>query len=68
VSRVSDGLFDALFDLMNATLSVQAVSDDIVSQYKFIQLLLQVSILQGKQISVVLQGVELLFKAVVDLS
>jgi hypothetical protein len=68
VSRVSDGLFDALFDLMNATLSVQAVSDDIVSQYKFIQLLLQVSILQGKQISVVLQGVELLLKAVVDLS
>jgi len=68
MSRVSDGLFNALFDLMNATLSVQAVSDDIVSQYKFIQLLLQVSILQGKQISVVLQGVELLLKAVVDLS
>lgn len=65
---ISDCLFNSLFYLADTTFPVKPTSNNVVSEHKFVQLFLQISILKGKKISMVLKCVELLFQSVADIT
>ena len=62
-----DSVFDFLFDGCNSALSVEASLDHIICHHKLIKFLLQVVVLESKDVSMVLKGVQLLLVAVAGL-
>ena len=53
-----------LFHLIDSRLAIQTIPNNVVSHDELIELLLQVVVLQGEQIRVVLERVQLLLVAV----
>ena len=58
----SHGILKFLLHGVDALLSIQASLDNIIGEHELIELLLQVIVLEGKDIGMVLKGTQFLFE------
>lgn len=61
---LSNRLFNPLLYLIDSTFSIQTITNNIICEHKLVKLLLQIGVLKCKQVSMILQSIKFLFKAV----